>query len=105
MDASFGPDGRRALLCDQGGAAILWDLESGSPLGRFTAPQAGPTQACALSPDGQVGAISAGNEIILWQIMTPTLDELLDWIEENRYVRDLTCQEREIYRIEPLCEE
>ncbi len=37
--------------------------------------------------------------------MTPALGEMLDWIEENRYVRDLTCQERELYRIEPLCEE
>jgi WD40 repeat protein len=105
VDASFGPGGQRALTCDQRGAAILWDLQSGSPLGLFTAPDVGATQACTLSPDGRLGAIAAGNEIVIWQIMTPTLQELLDWIEANRYVRDLTCQERELYRIEPLCEE
>jgi hypothetical protein len=27
------------------------------------------------------------------------------WVASNRYVRDLTCQEREQYRVEPLCDE
>jgi WD40 repeat protein len=105
VDASFGPGGRRALTCDRSGVAILWDLESGVSLGRFTAPEAGRTEACALSPDGKLGAVAAENDIVLWHMDVPTLDEVLDWIETNRYVRDLTCHERELYRIEPLCEE
>jgi hypothetical protein len=36
---------------------------------------------------------------------SPPLDELREWVESNRYVRDLTCQEREQYRVEPLCDE
>jgi hypothetical protein len=38
-------------------------------------------------------------------LAAPSLDELLDWVAANRYVRELTCDERELYRIEPLCEE
>jgi hypothetical protein len=30
---------------------------------------------------------------------------LLSWIAANRYVPELTCQQRVQYRIEPLCEE
>ena len=34
-----------------------------------------------------------------------TADELLNWTMENRYLRDLTCEERSLYHIEPLCDE
>jgi hypothetical protein len=34
-----------------------------------------------------------------------SLDKVRAWIDDNRYVRELTCEERETYRIEPLCEE
>jgi hypothetical protein len=40
---------------------------------------------------------------VQWQIGEPTLDDLLAWIQANRCVRDLTCDERAQYRIEPLC--
>jgi hypothetical protein len=33
------------------------------------------------------------------------LDELWEWIESNRVVRELTCDERAQYGIEPPCEE
>ena len=33
-----------------------------------------------------------------------TYAELLDWVDKNRYTRDLTCAERNQYSIEPLCD-
>jgi hypothetical protein len=27
------------------------------------------------------------------------------WVAENRYIPDFTCDQRELYRIEPLCDE
>jgi hypothetical protein len=42
--------------------------------------------------------------LIEWQSADPSLDELRDWIHANRYIRGLTCEEREQYRVEPLCE-
>jgi WD40 repeat protein len=41
--------------------------------------------------------------IELWRI-DQTLDELLAWTHANRYIPDLTCEQRELYRLEPLCE-
>jgi WD40 repeat protein len=97
---SVSADGRQAFTCDEGGTSILWDLESGALLGRFSATGTGRTGACALSPDGRLGATGVGNDIILWQLGVPTLDELLNWIEANRYVRQLTGEERALYQIE-----
>jgi hypothetical protein len=42
--------------------------------------------------------------LIEWQIADLPLDELIEWTYANRYVRDLTCTEREQYRVEPLCD-
>ena len=59
----------------------------------------------AMSPDGST-VLSGSSErtIVQWRLDNPTLDELVSWIEENRYVRQLTCEERAMYQIEPLCE-
>ena len=57
-----------------------------------------------MSPDGST-ALSGSSEqtIVQWRLDNPGLDELMTWIEENRYVRQLTCEERAMYQIEPLC--
>lgn len=38
-----------------------------------------------------------------WRLDNPTLDELMAWIEENRYVGELTFEKRAMYQIKPLC--
>jgi hypothetical protein len=59
-----------------------------------------------LSPDGSMTITPAGGgTAILWDLSLPAdMDEVGDWIENNRNVRDLSCEERDLYRIEPLCE-
>jgi hypothetical protein len=39
----------------------------------------------------------------LWRVDS-SLDELLQWTQANRYIPELTCNQRELYRVEPLCE-
>jgi hypothetical protein len=58
----------------------------------------------AFSPDGQTGLTTANNTVVLWDLTVPTADELLAWIAQNRYVRALSCEERELYQIQPLCQ-
>ena len=36
--------------------------------------------------------------------MDTTLDKLLAWMEVNNYIPELTCEQRELYGVEPLCE-
>jgi WD40 repeat protein len=101
---SINADGSRAFSCDEDGTSILWDLATGESVGHFNTPAVGGIVRCAISPDGQLAAVSVDETIILYQLDVLFHAELLDWIAANRYVRELTCEERELYRIEPLCD-
>jgi WD40 repeat protein len=98
------PDGRYALSGSEDSTVILWDFETGELLRRFTGHTGWVTDV-AFSPDGQT-AFSTGFDgaLIEWQVADPPLEELIAWAQANRYVRDLTCEERARYRVEPLCE-
>ena len=59
----------------------------------------------AFSPDGREVLVNPfdGN-LALWRI-DASLDELLAWTHANRYIPELTCEQRALYRLEPLCSE
>jgi WD40 repeat protein len=98
------PDARHVISGDSRGVVIVWDFATGQELRRFQAHQA-TVSSLVFSPDGQT-AFSAplgDRSVIQWQVADQPLDELLAWVRENRYVRDLTCDERAQYRVEPLC--
>jgi WD40 repeat protein len=100
------PDGHTALLSDWDGTLHVRDLQTGNEIRRFKSYDNGFVFDIAISPDGRTALAPGGNgAIVLWQLTTPSLDELCEWIAANRYVRELTCEEREAYRIEPLCED
>jgi WD40 repeat protein len=97
------PDGRHVISGDARGIVILWDFATGQELRRFQAHQALVFRV-VFSPDGQTAFSSAtDHSVIQWPVSDQSLSELVAWIHENRYVRELTCEERELYRVEPLC--
>jgi WD40 repeat protein len=88
-----------------GSILSLWDLETGQEIRRFS----GDGLCCLdidMSPDGSMAITPAGSgTAILWDLSLPAeMDEVRDWIDDNRYVRELSCEERDLYLIEPLCE-
>jgi WD40 repeat protein len=98
------PDGRYILSGARDQTVILWDFETGEELRRFSG-HIGLVLGLVFSPDGQTAfSVSLDGTLIEWQIAALPLDELIEWIHTNRYVRDLTCDEREQYRVEPLCD-
>jgi WD40 repeat protein len=98
------PDGRYALSGAMDGAIILWDLETAEELRRFDG-HAGIVPGLVFSPDGQTAfSVAFDGQLIEWQIADLPVGELIDWTTANRYVRDLTCDERAQYRVEPLCD-
>ena len=101
---AFGPDGETIISSGWDGTLALWGLGTGKEIHRFRGHDTDFIFDIAISPDGQT-ALSCGTDqtIIQWQIDIPSLDELLEWISLNRYVRELTCEERDLYQIEPLC--
>ena len=90
-----------------GSPVILWDLKTGNEIRRFDTGEWAGGWNVVFSPDGQTvfsSSLEPEGEVIEWQIADRSLDELRAWVHANRYVRDLTCDERAQYNLEPLCE-
>ncbi len=98
----FRPDGRAILAASADGVLRLWDVETGQELRRIVS---GAVNGLVFLPDGR-SAWAAGNDNIvrLWDVTPMTTKDVKIWAGENRYIlAEFTCQQREIYRIEPLC--
>jgi WD40 repeat protein/DNA-binding SARP family transcriptional activator len=97
------PDGRHMISSSEDGTVILWNLQTGEELRRFSGHTAWVPDV-VFNPDGQTAfSVSLDGTLIQWQIADQPLDELIEWVHANRYIRDLTCDERVQYRIEPPC--
>ena len=95
-------DYRYVISGANNGDLILWDFATGDELHRLSFTL--PVFSAVFSPDGKtVYAVAQYGRIIEWHIAEKSLSELLDWIWENRYVRPLTCDERQQYHVDPLC--
>jgi WD40 repeat protein len=98
------PDGRSIISSSEDSIIILWEFKSGQELRRFSGHKAWAPDV-AFHPDGQTAySVSLDGSLIEWQVAAWSVDELLDWVRTNRYVRELTCEERAQYDIEPLCD-
>jgi WD40 repeat protein/class 3 adenylate cyclase/energy-coupling factor transporter ATP-binding protein EcfA2 len=104
---ALNPDGRTMLSSGWDGTLFLWDLETGQLIRRFASYENGFIMDIAISPDGRAALVSGTNSaVILWRLDLPSsADGVREWIATNRYVRELTCEERETYRITPLCDQ
>ena len=74
-------------------------MATGQPLERL--PARG-VSGVAFSPDGR--HIAVGTDEI-YEISFRSYEESLDWIQNNRYIPEFTCEERILYQIDPLCAE
>ncbi|MCY3833274.1 MAG: protein kinase [Chloroflexi bacterium] len=89
-----------ALLTTSSDTTVrLWDIASGEELNRFE-QHTDWIQEVHFSPDESF-AVSAGQDNVLrrWRIKR-TADDLIEWARENRYIRPLSCAERQSYRLE-----
>jgi len=100
------PDGNILLSSDSTGNLYLWDPNTGNEIRRFRSDTSIYLFDIDISPDGRSAITPADSgSAILWDLTLPTeINDVLDWISDNRYVRELTCEERDKYSIEPLCE-
>ena len=55
----------------------------------------------SIAPDGESAFFGSSDRTVTqWRLSNPSLDQLRDWIQANRYVRDLTCEEQDTFQIE-----
>lgn len=77
----------------------MWDIATGEELNRFE-NHSDWIQEVVFSPDESF-AVSAGQDNVVrrWRIQR-TADDLIGWASGNRYIRELSCAERQSYRLE-----
>lgn len=96
----FTPDERLMLGGSGDGTTSLWNVETGEVIRRYDNDF---VMQSVFSADGRQALMGFHDGAVeLWR-MDMTLDELLQWTRANRYIPDLTCEQRELYRLEPLC--
>jgi WD40 repeat protein len=95
-------DGKFLLSGTTNGELVLWDFLSGEELHRINTHLA--ISSVVFSPDGKTAyATALEGKLIELHIDEKSLPELLNWIKANRYVRELTCEERQQYHVNPQC--
>jgi len=83
---------------------ILWDFNTSQELYSLTAHKQ-TVYSVTFSPNSKT-AFSVSNDgmLVEWNISDKSLQEWIDWIYANRYVRTLTCAEKIQFRIESICQ-
>ena len=98
---SLSPDGTLLLGGSADGNGSLWSVDTGQEIRRYSG---GFVFSPNFTPDGRNAVVGLRDGAVeLWRIDL-TLDELLTWVQANRYIPELTCEQRELYGIAPLCE-
>ncbi|GAB4573414.1 MAG: hypothetical protein Kow0077_15750 [Anaerolineae bacterium] len=102
---ALAPNNQMLAAGSADGNIILWDYDSGQAV-RQLAGHAGWVFDVVFSPHStRLYSASADGTVREWAIGDWHLDALLEWVADNRYTRDFTCEERALYRLEPLCQE
>ncbi|MEJ2486272.1 MAG: BTAD domain-containing putative transcriptional regulator [Anaerolineales bacterium] len=97
------PDGRLAITSSADGTIMIWDLKAGKLVRRFD--EQGSISGIAIAQNWETLYYSSPDgTITLLRIDDPSLEELKTRIEENRYLPELSCDERKLYHLEPLCD-
>lgn len=91
-------DSQTLLTTSSDTSVRMWDIASGEELKRYD-EHSDWVQEVVFSADESF-AISAGQDQVLrrWRIRR-TADDLIDWARDNRYIRELSCAERESFRL------
>ncbi|MCA9886448.1 MAG: hypothetical protein KC708_25925, partial [Anaerolineae bacterium] len=107
-DSDISPDERYAVVASDAQSPALINLETGTTVQIYAGYSADNVWGVAFSPDGQsVWTADMAGTIYQWAIEDKQLSavELINWITENRYIHQPTCDVRKTYNIQPLCDE
>jgi WD40 repeat protein len=97
----FSADGTQLISASDDQTMIVWDVWSGGVI-RTIFGHTGWVRMAAFQPNGaHILSASEDGTVRQWRVL-PNSD-LLRWTYENRYVREVTCEERARYSLEPLC--
>ncbi len=99
---AISPDGKYIVASLMDGNIVLWDYSTGEELHRLDT-HLELADVLFTSDGGTIYAAATEGKLIIWFINEKSLPKLLDWIHNNRYVRELTYLEKQQYHVNPLC--
>lgn len=99
FDIVFTPDGK-LLSSAEDGSIILWDVETGNVIRSYTGHTAA-VYGIDVAPDGNTFLTASFDATVREWFLNP--QAIIEWVEENRYIRPLTLDECANYHIEDRC--
>ena len=97
---AYRPDGRTVLTAAWSGGVQLWDVATGLPLLSYTGHTAFVPDI-AFSPDGdRAYSVSEDGTFRIWEVILRRPEELIEWALANRYVPELTDEQRLLYGLQ-----
>ncbi|MBN2305872.1 MAG: protein kinase [Anaerolineae bacterium] len=100
----FSPDGNTIASSSEDGTVRLWDVATGQTIRQFD-NDLYAVNGLAYNPDGLTVLSGAADATLrLWDATPLTLERLVNWTYTNRYIPELTCSQREQFRVEPTCD-
>lgn len=94
---AFSPDGSLIATGGIDGLVRVFDVVSGSELRRFN----DTARHITFEPNGRSLFVSGVQGVRRWRI--DSLPDLIEWTKENRVAAPLSCEQRALYQVSPLC--
>ena len=95
----FSHDGQYLLSGSDDTLLILWDVATGKIIRRLEGNY-GRIWDVDFSPDDHyMLSVSETDGVIVWTTTPPTLDEIVEWVKDNRYLREFSQLECDAYRL------
>ena len=101
--AVFLHDDKYVLSGGGDNVAILWEVSSGIPVQRLENHTNG-IWSIDISTDEQFALTGAEDGQICYWRLDNSLDEMVDWTKDNRYLYEPTCSEWHQYGFEEMCD-
>ncbi len=99
VSGAFSADGSRILTGSTDGTVILWETATAAEIIRLDLFEV-PVFAITFAGDEALVGASDGTVV---RLQVPQAD-IVDWVRENRYVAEPTCEQRLQYDLRPLCD-
>lgn len=103
LSVAYAPSGATAISGAQDNTLRLWDVATGFELRRYSTRSKLVFHSVDFRSDGSA-VLSGISDATLqeWRILTSPKD-LIAWALAHRYVREPTCEERELFGLTPFC--
>jgi WD40 repeat protein/serine/threonine protein kinase len=98
----FSSDGSRLVTGANDNTMIVWDTATGTAIRRLYGHSDWVRSAEFRADGTRILSSSQGGTVRQWRVIPD--DQLVEWTRINRYVRELTCEERDLYGVEPSCD-